>query len=289
MSGSPETESDQHQSRLLVALERILVALARILIKQKVSFPVFMDLAKRAFVKVATEEHGLRGRPASKSRIALLTGLNRRDVARVQAFAANLEFGELYNPIYKIVSMWIRDGAYLDKEGEPLPISISGEAPSLDHLRQRCCADVSMSAVVRELMLSGVASYADAEKTRLQLSQTGYIPKTDELAKLEIMGTDVSALIDTIDGNIEFPDATLFQRKVCVEGLSDEAVAMLNALACRDGQKWLEQLDEQLEQQSSTQADNIAGLGIYVFSRRRPSSASLASARGQTSAKSPAD
>ena len=114
------------QSKLHRMLERILVALARILIRQNVGFATFSEIAKKAFVDVATKEYGLRSRPASKSRVSLLTGINRREVARVQARTAEQPGNVLFNPVFRLVSQWIRDHRYVTAEGEPLVIPVHG-------------------------------------------------------------------------------------------------------------------------------------------------------------------
>lgn len=269
------------QSKINRMLERILVALARILIRHNVGFPTFSEIAKKAFVDVATREHGLRSRPASKSRVSLLTGINRREVARVQAMPPGETSNVLFNPVFSLVSLWIRDERYRDGQGVPLAIPLNGSAPSLEDLRRQCCHDVPETAVLRELVSSGIARYCEDGSERLALQATGYIPRHDVSGKLELMGVDVAVLLNTIDGNIAAREEPLFQRKVSFNNVSEQGVALLNALARKDGQRWLEQLDQVLGAHRSDSDGQFAGLGIYVFSEKRPTSAQMQTASQQ--------
>lgn len=263
------------QSKINRMLERILVALARILIRHNVGFPTFSEIAKKAFVDVATREHGLRSRPASKSRVSLLTGINRREVARVQALPPGEASNVLFNPVFRLVSLWIRDPRYRDGQGAPLAIPLHGAAPSLEDLRKQCCHDVPETAVLRELVSAGIANYCEDGSDRLALQATGYIPRDDVSGKLELMGVDVAVMLNTIDGNIADPQSPLFQRKVSFSDVSERGVALLNAIARKDGQKWLEELDQVLGAHRSESEGQFAGLGIYVFSEKRPTSSQM--------------
>lgn len=261
--------AEADQSKLHRMLERILVALARILIRHNVGYPTFSEIAKKAFVEVATNEYGLRARPASKSRVSLLTGINRRDVARVQESSSLPQGNVVYNPVFRLVSVWIRDDRYRGGDGEPLVLPIRGDAPSLEALRRECCHDVSESAVLRELISLGIAKLEGSES--IQLLTPGYIPRNDALSKLELMGIDVAVLLNTIDGNIAGDVEPLFQRKVSFHDVSERGVALLNAVAGRDAQQLLENLDQTLGAHRDQQDGQFAGLGIYVFADGRPS------------------
>ena len=257
------------QSRVQRALERILTALARVLLRQGIGYTAFAETAKRVFVTVATEEFGLRSRPASKSRVALMTGLNRRDVARVQRLATTDHPPQMYNPALRIVSTWIRDPAYQDSEGHPRELPVLGPAPSIEALRSTVCRDVRITAVTRELLNTGVARSADDDATRpgwIALCVDGYVPYQDSSAKLEFMGTDVAALLETIGWNLEHPQSPKFQRKVSFNDLTPAGVAALTAAAANQGMDLLRHLDSELAQHRSETGGEFAGMGIYVFS-----------------------
>ena len=257
------------QARMQGAVERVLRALARVLLRQGFDYAAFSELAKRVFISVASEEFGIRNRPASKSRVALLTGINRRDVARVQRQVDADQPAQVFNPMLRLVALWIREPAYRTDAGLPRQLPVNGPAPSLEALRGRACPDIPITAVVRELLQSGVARSGDDDATRpgsLVLVTDAYVPREDVTAKLDLMGTDVAALLNTIGWNIEQPAAPRFQRKVSFDHLTQAGVERLQAFAAESGMQLLKTLDAELVQHSTDEGGEFAGLGIYVFS-----------------------
>ncbi|MBT8088565.1 MAG: hypothetical protein KJO46_11040, partial [Gammaproteobacteria bacterium] len=69
--------SDNENNTLNKALLSILTPLARLCLRYGRGYREFQDLAKAAFVKVASEDYGVHGRPTNASRIAAMTGLTR--------------------------------------------------------------------------------------------------------------------------------------------------------------------------------------------------------------------
>ena len=72
------------------ACHHLLRPVVRMLLRSGITWKDFAELSKGVFVEVAREDYGLRGRPTNSSRVALLTGLSRREVARVRDLADGL-------------------------------------------------------------------------------------------------------------------------------------------------------------------------------------------------------
>lgn len=249
------------------ALRRILRALARLLLRHGVSYEDFAALAKQCYVEVAQAEFSLSPRPASKSRIALLTGLNRREVARVLAEPAALD-AQASNPCARVVAAWVREPAFRTSDGRPSLLPLEGPAPSFEALVRAYANDIPPMPVLRELRhLDLVAERADG---RLELLAEGYIPRAGAAAKLGLLGTDVAALIDTIDHNLARPQAPRFQRKVSFDHLSPAGVHKLQAFVAERGQDWLLALDRELAPEDRAEGGRFAGAGLYVFDQPPP-------------------
>ena len=58
--------------------------IVRFLLRHGVLWKDFAELAKETYVEIARAEYGIDGRPTNNSRVAMLTGLSRREVARVR-------------------------------------------------------------------------------------------------------------------------------------------------------------------------------------------------------------
>jgi len=74
-----------HTQVLSSAVIQLLRPLVRILLRDHVSHRIFSDLAKRVYVQVAADEFTIHGRKQTISRIAILTGLTRKDVQQLLA------------------------------------------------------------------------------------------------------------------------------------------------------------------------------------------------------------
>ena len=104
------------QRAALVGLGGFLRPLARFLLKSGIRYREFADIAKAAFISVAADEYGVRGRPASLSRVAAVTGIGRKEVSRIhKSDMAQLEekFWESeLNPLTQALHFWHSDPEY---------------------------------------------------------------------------------------------------------------------------------------------------------------------------------
>ncbi|MFK7887275.1 MAG: DUF6502 family protein, partial [Gammaproteobacteria bacterium] len=67
---------------LLAAYRRFMAPLVRILIRNGISFNEFADELRGVYVDVAASDFPIEGRSPSGTRVAILTGLTRKEVKR---------------------------------------------------------------------------------------------------------------------------------------------------------------------------------------------------------------
>ncbi len=263
------------QQRLVEGIRRaglrILHALVRVLLRHGVSYHSFCDLAKQAYVDVARDDFALPGRKPSISRISVLTGLTRKDVQRLlnTPAATGGSASERHNRAARVVAGWVRDADFNNSKGEPRVLPFDGPA-SFSELVRRYSGDVTPRAVLDEL--ERVGTVERDESGSIRLLARAYIPRRSDLAKLAILGSDVSLLIGTIDHNIQDIDQPHFQRKVMYDNLPIEAVEPLRLLAARQGQELLELLDAWMAQHDRDANPSVrgtgrrrAGMGVFYF------------------------
>lgn len=256
------------------AILRLMRPLVRVLLRNGVSFHGFADLAKRVYVEVASQEDlTIPGRKPTVSRVAVLTGLTRKEVQRISALPGtpDPEAGERYNRAARVVSGWVRDPDFTDPDGEPLPLTPDEGARSFAELVRRYSGDVPPRAVLDELLRVGTVERG--EDGRIRLFARSYIPRTSDADKFAILGTDVSDLIATIDHNMRQGVADpRFQRKVMYDNLPAEVIPKFRKLGAARAQALLEQLDKWLSQHDRDVQKTVegsgrmrAGIGIYYF------------------------
>lgn len=258
---------------LTVAILRLLRPLVRLLLRHGVSHRTFSDLAKWVYVDVASAEFGLETRKQSTSRVAVVTGLTRKEVARLRAQSQPDERlqSERYNRAARIIGAWLRDPAFRSGTGAPRTLPLHGDADSFAGLVHRYSGDMPVRALLDELLRVGAVEL-DAQE-RVRLLSHGYVPHSDSVQKLAILGTDVTLLLQTIDHNLtDTARGPRFQRKVAYDNLPDQALPAFRALAAEDGQALLEKLNVWLAEHDrdtnpavSGSGRNRAGIGIYYF------------------------
>ena len=107
----------------------------------------------------------------------------------------------------------------------------------------------------------------------IELTQRGYVPNSGLSEKIEILGTDVSDLINTIDHNIDGSDEPKwFQRKVAYDNIPAEAAAAFQVESAEQAQKLLEEFDRFLAAQDRDlnpgkggTGRKRVGIGLYYF------------------------
>jgi len=265
-------QSSKHNI-LSAAVARILKPLIRILLRSGFSYGTFADIAKRQYIEVALKDFPIKGRKPSVSRVSVITGLTRKEVSRVVGLDQAEDAGtpDRYNRAARVVAGWRRDTNFLDREGNPMELSISGSARSFQELVRRYSGDVPFRAVLDELHADGSVERLD--ENRVKLTHRAYLPKADESMKLHILGVDTAFLIDTIDHNLNMKDQPpRFQRKVLYDNLPAEALPKFRRLSSKAAQDLLENLDTWLSGHDRDVNPKVggtgritAGVGIYYF------------------------
>ncbi len=118
----------------------------------------FAELSKEVFVDVARRDYGIQGRPTNNSRVAMITGLSRREVTRVR----DVLIGEAQAPeppssrVAQVLSGWHVDREFLDGDGQPAVLPANGERGSIAALLKRYAGDLPHGAFLKELQQLGL-------------------------------------------------------------------------------------------------------------------------------------
>jgi len=262
---------------LLSAYRRLLQPLIRILIRNGVSYYEFNEVVKSVYVEVAERDFAIAGRKSSQSRIAILTGFTRKEVARQKAL---LDSGTLFettsnlNKVTRVLVGWHSDPEFTGPYGMPIELPFdAGAAPSFSHLVRKYCGDVSPLEMLEELIRVGAVEKSSSGLYKV-LMRT-YIPERLNPDALERFGEVVRNFIETYEYNIETqePSARRFERIVFADdGLRASLMPAFEQLIRTKGLQLLVELDNWLSAQELTPgAKNKSeprvrtGLGIYHF------------------------
>ncbi len=255
------------------AVGRLLEPLVGLLLEHGVPHATFSEWARGVYVDVAEEQGGVGGRKVSTSRLAIVTGLTRKQVARIRALphGDGGDTAARYHRAARVVTAWNREPAYSDETGMPRELRVEGPAPSFASLVKSFAGDVPHVAVLKELERVGTVERTD--DNRIRLLTPAYLPRQSADEKLGILGTDVAGLIRTIAHNLDHDGAAAhFQRKVYYDNMPKEALPELKALTRKHAQSLLELLDRWMSMHDRDATEDVtgtgrkgAGIGIYYF------------------------
>lgn len=246
------------------AVRRILRPLVRILLRNGIAYGDFAEQARRVYVEIAMGEFQVPGRKPSASRTATITGLTRKEVSRqLEILEGSEEAGlEPQNRAAQVVAGWVRDTDFQDGRGEPRPLSMEDTGGGFPALVRRYSGDMTARAVLDELHRVGAVDRLD--DGRVVLVSRSYVPTRDDAAKIDILGSDVSLLMDTIHHNLDHPGPQArYQRKVLYDNLPAEYVERFRAEAARRCQRLLEELDHELAANDRDMNPTVHGAGRY--------------------------
>ncbi len=255
---------DTMQETLRNTLRKILMALAKTLLRNGMSYGEFDRIARESFVDVAFDEFAPRGKKQTISHVAILTGLNRKEVKKLHERDAGQ--GELasqqYNRAVRVLGGWINDPRFLRKDGNPRDLEYEGQ-DSFSELVRQYSGDMPVAAMQKVLLSSNNIRFTD--DNRLRLLSHAYLPSDDPEEKLKILGTDAAQLIETIDYNLTANEADLrFQRKASNPQVAPAAVPEIKQFLKRKGQAFLEEVDLYLAQHESKDEESVE-LSVSVF------------------------
>lgn len=252
---------------------RLLYPLVRVMLRHGVPFNEFAESARMVYVKVAMREFQISGRKQTVSRVAVLTGLSRKEVLRIQRLseAAETVLTKAPHRVERVISGWVRDPDFSGEDDAPAILPMLGEGSTFEELVRRYSGDMTRRAVLDELLRTDIVECLDED--RVKLLKRAYIPGGGEIEKLPILGSDVRDLTVTIDHNLSTPpEGAWLQRTVAYDNLPEEYVKQLRERVIEDGQLFLERWDSDMgkHDQDLTRKDKREGrlraaIGIYYL------------------------
>jgi hypothetical protein len=252
----------------------LLLPVVRFLLKHGVTWNEFGELSKEAYVKVAREDYGIEGRPTNNSRVAMLTGLSRREVARVRdaLLDGKERAAEMQgNQISRILTGWHLDGEFTDEDGQPKDLSATGPSGSLSALLKRYAGDLPHGAIRKEMQQRRLIEELDNGDLRVLKRDFVYSELDPEIVRqLGIALHDHAATLEhNLDSNR--PSARRFEAIANNERVTPRAVNAFQKLVESRGLEFLEDIDvwlteHEIESKDDTHAETVRlGVGVYLI------------------------
>jgi hypothetical protein len=237
-----------------------------------VSYPQFEQLAKRAFIEEALGEPDLRGRTTNTSRVAVRTGLSRKEVAKVRqeilTSTLNVQTFQIGRPA-RALQLWHSEREFLNEKGNPLDLPFDDDEPSFTTLVKRVGGDVPAGAVRAELLAA--RGMTELPNGRFRAQQRFYIPS--EFGEDLVVGLAfiVSPMLETLSHNLTSPPKAFFQRVAYSDHVPESDIGLFRAYGHADAAEFMERVDRWLaehEDKAASVSENVdrrVGIGVFYF------------------------
>ena len=261
------------QSAVLNACYAFLRPIARLLIKNGIGYQDFAEIAKNAFVEVASEDYGIRGRKTNMSRVAVMTGLSRKEIKKVRE---SISGGTIKIPHRTrrpelLLTIWHTEPEFQDAHGQPKIIEFDGPGASFRNLVARAGGDIPPMAMLNELLRAGSVV---KEGENLRVVSRSYIPEPHDPLRILFAGGALRDLASTIVHNLECEDAEMrfVERRVYSDRLPVSQRSRFKKLArdksellLQDLHTWLSEREADTTEPASEKITRRTGVGVYFF------------------------
>lgn len=259
---------------LVRAIRRTLRPLVRLMLASGVTFPLVSELLKGVFVEVADREFRLGDQAPTDSRVSLISGVHRKDVRRLRSAdqATDEVMPETISFGGKLVTTWLTDERFLDKEGRPRPLAKTrgvGDEACLEDLIASRRTDIRLRVVLDEWLRLGIV-HSDPQG-RLVLNTDAFVPQAGLEEKLFFFAHNLhdhaAAATDNLLGN----RPPQLERSLLYDGLTEEGIAFLDKRARQLGMRMLQELNRLASEREEAESTSTGPrrrftCGVYFYS-----------------------
>jgi len=264
----------EFKEHVIQSCHYLLLPVIRFLLKHGITWSEFGEISKEAYVQVARDDYGIQGRPTNNSRVAMMTGLSRREVARVRdhLLEGEQDFEKQQgNQISRILTGWHVDGEFTGEDGQPKDLPATGNTGSLSSLLKSYAGDLPHGAIRKEMEQRGLIEELNSGEFRVL--KRDYVYSELDPGIVRRMGVALHDHAATLEHNLneDRDSAPRFEAIADNAKLSPRAFRTFQKLVESQGLAFLEEMDSWL---SKHEIDNTPdtdthpvrlGVGVYLI------------------------
>jgi hypothetical protein len=234
------------KEHLRSALSLMFKPLIRLLIAQGVTHAEFSETAKEVYVEVALKSFEAEGK-VNRSRVAILTGLTRKEVKHVIDRTIETGYEErTYSRPERVLTGWYADPGFQGPYGIPLELpyeSSDSDEKSFVKLVKQYSGDMAPRQMLKQLIESGSVIEIDG---RIKVLRRNFQHSTLSPSLIKRLGEVGYRVFSTAAKNIDkqVEGSGYFDRMVFADdGCTLEQIEAFNEFIKIRGQEYLEEID----------------------------------------------
>ena len=269
------------QDRVLAATLTCLRPLARVLLRSGINYRQFAEAAKSAFLEEAANERDRRGNRANVSRIAVRTGLSRKEVSRMRNASLMWQAaGDLASHFRsashaaRTLQYWHSDARFVDAAGRPKDLLFIGEGGSFSALVRAVGGDVPPGAVRAELLAAG--SVVETADGGLRAVRRYFVPGNIDEDLVIGLTQIVHPVIEGLARNTGAEKSDPFLQRISYsDRLFPAAVPLFRQIARERSANFVQSIDDWLSSNETTSEGTASpplrvGVGVFYFEGSAP-------------------
>jgi Family of unknown function (DUF6502) len=264
--------NDPLKEATITALKRVIGPLVGLMIDTGVTAHEFSHLVRDSSVRTAVKRVEKETGRDSKSRVAIITGLPRSEVARIlksDDVSPGKRLGP--HPSRRVLAAWYDDPRFLTANGDPAVLSIFGKRRSFEQLVAKYGRGIPVRAMLDELtQIDAVERLADQRvkaKSRIPIL-TGLTSNA-----VAVIGERTRDLLETLISNLRHKSNPLFEGTALVDEADLEMVTLIRREIAEQGTSFITSANSLFDRSriktSRTNAKKTAkcrvGVTVYYF------------------------
>jgi hypothetical protein len=276
MLPTPVVQPLPHAAPAEQAVAAVLQPLARLMIDHGVQHGQVAEMLKAILVQESVARYGVQDREVSDTRVALLTGVHRKDVKRLrEAPQADKKARTGITVPAAVIARWISEPRFLNIDQSPRSLAKSPKSgnagePDFSTLVAEVSRDVSARAVLDELLRLGAVEVHP--QGQVALVDQAFVPQASPVEQLGFLGGSVGDHLSAAVHNLNptRAQAAMLDQSAFSQDLSAAQVAALHQHA---RQLWASVLQKFLSaatlaeqrSQSATDHGHRVRFGVYFY------------------------
>jgi len=229
---------DPLREAAIIALRRVIGPLLEMMLDAGVSTREFHHLVREQAVRVATRRVIKETGRTSKSRVAIMTGLPRSEVARILRKPVVLTgTSPDQHPARRILAAWFDNPRFLTPNGEPAVLPVFGKRRSFEALVSLHSGGMPVRAMLDELLQIDAVESLEDQKVRAK----SRVPILTGLTKSAIAGIGERAkdLLDTLMKNARRTSQPLFEATSFINDADPDMVSVVRREIAEQGESFI--------------------------------------------------
>jgi hypothetical protein len=259
------------QTRLLRSVYACMRPLARLLLRSGVTYKTFGEIAKTAFVHESMLESDSKGRLTNASRVAVRTGLSRKEVRRILGAGASPNVRvDHFGPPARVLDVWHSDARFVHASGLPRDMPFEGETPSFSDVVRAAGGDVPPGAVRAELIRANAVMELD--NGHLRPTKRYFVPGDFDEKAITILSGILFPMIAGVDHNSNPARTTPgFIQRFAFMNLSQDSRAEFRTWSRQEATSFIEAMNKkltslaQLRDAADSADDIVSGIGVFYY------------------------